>query len=86
MWRNLAARLGQGIEGFSDEAMELLLRHDWPGNIRELINLIERIFIDPPQEKIVRCRSTQVHALSIACAPRNRADRTRDFTLHLVSD
>src|SRR5262249_36132846 len=47
-----AAQFGRGIEGFSDEAMERLLSHDWPGNIRELINLIERIFIDPPQEKI----------------------------------
>jgi transcriptional regulator with PAS, ATPase and Fis domain len=47
-----AVQFGRGIEGFSDEAMELLLRHDWPGNIRELINLIERIFIDPPREKI----------------------------------
>src|SRR5262249_14538411 len=50
--QKFSAQLGRGIEGFSDEAMELLLRYDWPGNIRELINLIERIFIDPPQEKI----------------------------------
>jgi DNA-binding NtrC family response regulator len=47
-----AAHFGRRIEGFSDEAMELLLRHDWPGNIRELMNLTERIFIDPPQEEI----------------------------------
>jgi transcriptional regulator with PAS, ATPase and Fis domain len=47
-----AAQFERGIEGFSDEAMELLLRHDWPGNIRELMNLTERIFIDPPQEEI----------------------------------
>src|SRR5262245_61478831 len=47
-----AAQFGRGIEGFSDEAMERLLSHDWPGNIRELINLVERIFIDPPIEKI----------------------------------
>jgi len=47
-----AAQLGRRIEGFSDEAMQLLLRYDWPGNIRELINLIERIFIDPPRAKI----------------------------------
>src|SRR5262245_34374441 len=33
-----AAQFGRGIEGFSDEAMERLLSHDWPGNIRELIN------------------------------------------------
>src|SRR5262245_25431842 len=47
-----AAQFGRGIEGFSDEAMERLLSHDWPGNIRELMNLIERIFIDPPGEEI----------------------------------
>jgi transcriptional regulator with PAS, ATPase and Fis domain len=41
-------RLGGNIEGFTDEALELLLRHDWPGNIRELKNLLEAIFIDPP--------------------------------------
>src|SRR5262245_59865283 len=46
------AQFGRGIEGFSDEAMERLLSNDWPGNIRELIHLSERIFIDPPREKI----------------------------------
>jgi len=47
-----SARLGRRIEGFSNEAMELILRYKWPGNIRELMNLIERVFIDPPREKI----------------------------------
>ena len=32
--------------------MERLLSYDWPGNIRELMNLTERIFIDPPRDKI----------------------------------
>src|SRR5215813_11454353 len=50
--QKFAAQLGRGIEGFSDEAMELLLRYEWPGNIRQLMNVIERIFIDPPREKI----------------------------------
>jgi transcriptional regulator with PAS, ATPase and Fis domain len=45
-------QFGRIIEGFSDEAMERLLSHDWPGNIRELMNLTERIFIDPPQGKV----------------------------------
>jgi transcriptional regulator with PAS, ATPase and Fis domain len=47
-----SARTGRGIEGISDEAMELLSRYEWPGNVRELMNLVERIFIDPPIEKI----------------------------------
>src|SRR5215831_1473874 len=50
--QKFSAQFGRAIEGFSDEAMERLLSHDWPGNIRQLMNLIERIFIDPPQEKI----------------------------------
>jgi DNA-binding NtrC family response regulator len=29
-----------GIEGFSSEALEALVRYDWPGNIRELENAV----------------------------------------------
>jgi DNA-binding NtrC family response regulator len=46
------ARFGRELKGFTDEALELLLRHDWPGNIRELKNLLETIFIDPPLDWI----------------------------------
>jgi DNA-binding NtrC family response regulator len=30
------------VPGISDEALELLLRHDWPGNVRELRNVIRK--------------------------------------------
>jgi two-component system response regulator AtoC len=35
-------RLGTAVEGVSPDAMAVLLSHRWPGNIRELENLIER--------------------------------------------
>lgn len=38
----VANRLGIYVEGFSKEAMECLVNYDWPGNIRELENVIER--------------------------------------------
>ncbi|MBP2231540.1 two-component system response regulator AtoC [Azospirillum agricola] len=33
------------VTGFDDRAMECLLRHSWPGNIRELSNAVERAVV-----------------------------------------
>jgi len=33
------------VTGIASEALSLLMAHDWPGNIRELENAIERAFI-----------------------------------------
>ncbi|MDP3449077.1 MAG: sigma-54 dependent transcriptional regulator [Anaerolineaceae bacterium] len=38
-------RQGANITGVSPQAMEALLKYDWPGNIRELANAIERALI-----------------------------------------
>jgi transcriptional regulator with PAS, ATPase and Fis domain len=35
----------RGLSGISAEAMEFLIHHPWPGNIRELENLVERVSI-----------------------------------------
>jgi formate hydrogenlyase transcriptional activator len=40
-----AARLNRRIQFVPDEAIEAMLRWDWPGNIRELENFIERSVI-----------------------------------------
>lgn len=40
-----AEKIGKNIESMSKEYMELLQRHPWPGNIRELKNVIERSVI-----------------------------------------
>jgi two-component system response regulator PilR (NtrC family) len=37
-----AAELGKPVRGFSDEALSRLLDHAFPGNVRELENLVER--------------------------------------------
>ena len=38
-------QLNQKIEGITQEAMAILETHHWPGNIRELENLIERLVV-----------------------------------------
>ena len=43
--QKFAKRQGKSIDLIPDEVMEVLKRHDWPGNIRELQNVIERAVI-----------------------------------------
>src|SRR5215467_5063709 len=41
-------RLGRLYDPISEEVLELLTRHDWPGNIRELKNVIDRAAVVSP--------------------------------------
>jgi two-component system response regulator AtoC len=43
--RRLNARLGKSIRGVDDQALEALRGHSFPGNVRELENLLERAMI-----------------------------------------
>lgn len=43
--QKINTKIGTCITGISREGMELLFDHDWPGNIRELCNFLERVSI-----------------------------------------
>ena len=47
-----AASYGRKPKELSDAAIGVMLRYHWPGNVRELRNVIERLMIVVPQEKI----------------------------------
>jgi DNA-binding NtrC family response regulator len=47
------ARPGQSPKQIVPEAMEVLLRYNWPGNIRELENAIERACVTSRSERIL---------------------------------
>jgi len=49
---HFSARHGRRKKVFTDEFLALLMRHRWPGNIRQLRNLIERL--------VVTVRSSQI--------------------------
>jgi len=40
--KNLATRYGKTLNGFAQDALEVLVKHNWPGNVRELYNVIEQ--------------------------------------------
>jgi len=50
----LNRRYGMEVEGFTDDALEILFGYDWPGNIRELKNLLEAVFLGCPPRRISR--------------------------------
>jgi transcriptional regulator with GAF, ATPase, and Fis domain len=43
--RTIGGRYGKSIDHISDDVMAAIMRYDWPGNIRELQNFIERSVI-----------------------------------------
>ncbi|HNZ27320.1 MAG TPA: sigma-54 dependent transcriptional regulator [Spirochaetota bacterium] len=45
--------MNKNIEGITEDALEALKRYDFPGNIRELENIIERVFIFCEGNKIL---------------------------------
>ncbi|MFC1580495.1 sigma-54-dependent transcriptional regulator [Thermodesulfobacteriota bacterium] len=43
--RHFSRKTGKRIKGFSDDALEILINNEWPGNVRQLKNIIERLVI-----------------------------------------
>jgi transcriptional regulator with GAF, ATPase, and Fis domain len=43
--RKSSAKCGKKVERISDEVLEVLAHHDWPGNVRQLENTIERMVV-----------------------------------------
>jgi DNA-binding NtrC family response regulator len=64
---------GKEIKGFSKEALKYLLRYDYPGNVRELSNIVERatvmatknvIDVSDLPEEVVRSSAAHVNFVS----------------------
>jgi two-component system nitrogen regulation response regulator NtrX len=70
--QRLAHNMNLEVKPFSPQAATLLMQHDWPGNARELRNLIERLLIllpwrdlqEIPADAIAQLLGNQASALS----------------------
>jgi len=45
--------MGRRVTGFSEDARKLMLAYHWPGNIRELVNAVERALVVCPEGEIL---------------------------------
>ena len=74
-------KLNKSVAGISDEAMELLLRYAWPGNIRELQSVLRKAMLMATGPVLVpECFSKEIHgAGAIDPSASATATRASDF-------
>jgi len=82
-----AARLNKTIDSIPEEVVEVLKAHDWPGNIRELQNCIERAMLFSPGS--VLCLPMALTQTAVAqrseSSARTLADADREHILETLT-
>jgi formate hydrogenlyase transcriptional activator len=84
--RKFSARLNKPIDSIPEEVMAVLKGQDWPGNIRELQNVIERAVVLSP-ESVLRLPLMDVKQITkqpSAVASRTLADAERDHIMDVL--
>ncbi|MBU6153505.1 MAG: sigma-54 dependent transcriptional regulator [Bdellovibrionales bacterium] len=76
----------RGLEGLSADALQVLLSHRWPGNIRELENVMERVvtLAAGPEVEVSSLPSEIVHAARKASGVPKELVLRADFTAGAV--
>jgi two-component system nitrogen regulation response regulator NtrX len=87
-----ASAYGRRKKQLSPEALEILQGYAWPGNVRELKNLIERLVIMAPRERIEarhlppELYRTGERALAAATLEEARTESEREFILRKLEE
>ena len=66
------------VKGITNEALDLLVRHDFPGNVRELRNIIEQAVIMADGEMIT-VEDLPFHLVEMLSNKQNNTTIGRDF-------
>jgi formate hydrogenlyase transcriptional activator len=84
--RKFSARFNKPIDEIPQEVMDVLKMHDWPGNIRELQNIIERAVVLSP-ESVLRLGLAELKHMTkqpSAAASRTLAVAEREHILDVL--
>ena len=89
-----SADYGRRVKELSDASLAVLMRYSWPGNVRELRNLIERLVIICPQDRIEPQHLPPELFRGVATAPEKgyatlheaRSAYERDFILRKLGE
>jgi transcriptional regulator with GAF, ATPase, and Fis domain len=69
---------GKKIVGVSDRALKSLMDYTWPGNIRELENLVER--------SVLLAKGTVIEDISLPAQAKNISQYTEDFRIKSIHE
>jgi len=81
--RKFSARLNKPIDLVPDEVLEVLKAHDWPGNIRELQNFIERAVVLSPGN-VLRPTFTELRHMTRQALPQSTQTFSDAARNHIV--
>jgi DNA-binding NtrC family response regulator len=76
--REFAARNDRGVSGISAEALRALVAYSWPGNIRELRNVIERA--------VALCPGTTIQLDDLPAGVQSSVEQLRTAVPHIASE
>jgi two-component system NtrC family response regulator len=87
--RHFCRKTGKRIKGFADDALETLVNYDWPGNVRQLKNVIERLVILSDSETLdlvyLLDHFQMKHTLKLDSIP-DTVDDLKAIKKHLLED
>lgn len=70
--------LGRNIIGFDAKASEMLMRYEWPGNLRELNNVVKR--------SVLLCQGDKIGVEQLNMSMTNTSTRPKDLSLHNIDE
>lgn len=84
--QKISKRLGKSIEVVPVGGMEALRQYDWPGNIRELENVLERAVISSSGPKLRLVDDLKMPHKDLTKASRRLADVERDYIVRVLEE